>query len=638
MWAVHPFRSELGGISSVSTVADLPEPPDAAFVAVNRSATVAAVRELRCLGAGAAVCLASGFAEVGDEGAALQAELVAAADGMPVIGPNCYGTVSGTTGAVLWPDQQGLRRCERGVAFVTQSGNIAVNLTMQQRALDVAHVLTLGNQADVSIEEALESLAANDSVTAVGLHIETLGDIKRFAAAVATARSRNVHVVALKTGSSVQGGAIAVSHTSSIVGSDAAYQALFDRIGVRRVHSIPELLDTLHVITTIGPLEGNRAVSLSCSGGEASLVADRAEDYDVTFPAFEAEHSDRIAATLNEFVDISNPLDYHTFIWNDEERLTRCFSEVLTGALDVAMLVLDFPRADLDHSRWWPTLNAFAAASSASGTPGIIASSMAEGMPIEVREAANKLGLAALGDIESTLQAIEAAAHLSRPVETEPIAVATRIAGSVSLSERDSKVLLAGAGIAVPNGELVSADAVAAAVGRIGLPVVIKANGPAHKSDVAGVAVSLTSDDGVAQATARLSLLSDELLVESHIGGGLAELLVNVRAEPPVGILLTLGAGGSMVEVLDDTVSLLLPTSREAVVDALQTLRIWPMLAGHRSSPAACVDAVADVIDRLGDLVGSDRGLVDIEINPLIVTENGAWAVDALISRGELDE
>ena len=206
MWAVHPSRSELGDISTVSTVAELAEPPDAAFVAVNRSATITTVRELRSLGAGAAVCLASGFAEVGDEGAALQAELVSAADGMPVIGPNCYGTVSGTTGAVLWPDQQGLNRCERGVAFVTQSGNIAVNLTMQQRALDVAHVLTLGNQADVSIEEALEALAVDASVSAVGLHIETLSDIERFAAAVATARSRNVHVVALKTGSSAQGG------------------------------------------------------------------------------------------------------------------------------------------------------------------------------------------------------------------------------------------------------------------------------------------------------------------------------------------------------------------------------------------------------------------------------------------------
>ena len=263
---------------------------------------------------------------------------------------------------------------------------------------------------------------------------------------------------------------------------------------------------------------------------------------------------------------------------------------------------------------------------------------MAEGMPSEVREAATKLGLAALGDIESTLQAIEGAAHLARSVETKPIVAGTRVSDSVTLSERDSKALLAGAGIAVPNGELVSADAVAAAVGRIGLPVVIKASGLAHKSDVAGVAVSLTSDEGVSQAAARMSLLSEELLVESHISGGLVELLVNVRAEPPVGMLLTLGAGGSLVEVLDDTVSLLLPSSREAVVDALQTLRIWPVLAGHRSRPAACVDAVADVIEKLGDLVGSDRGLVDIEINPLIVTENGAWAVDALITRGELDE
>ena len=135
--------------------------------------------------------------------------------------------------------------------------------------------------------------------------------------------------MALKTGASSRGASIAASHTSSLVGDAAAYAALFDRVGVRQVGSIPELLDTLHLMNRFGALGGPRLVSLSCSGGEASVVADRAESMGVEFPAFDIDHTARIAGTLNDLVSVSNPLDYHTFIWGDRERLTATFTTVL---------------------------------------------------------------------------------------------------------------------------------------------------------------------------------------------------------------------------------------------------------------------------------------------------------------------
>ena len=143
---------------------------------------------------------ASGFAETGEAGAALQAELVAAAAGMPVVGPNCYGMLSAPTGAALWPDVHGLARCDRGIALLSQSGNIAVNLTMQRRGLDVAWVMTLGNQADVGISEVFEAVVADEAATGVGLCIEGLDDVERFVAAAAVARRRGLPVVALKLG------------------------------------------------------------------------------------------------------------------------------------------------------------------------------------------------------------------------------------------------------------------------------------------------------------------------------------------------------------------------------------------------------------------------------------------------------
>ncbi len=635
IWPVHPTRPELRGIPTLASVKDLPAPPDAAFVAVNRHLTIEAVSALSEKGCGVAVCYSSGFAEIGEQGAALQAELVAAAGEMPVIGPNCYGTLSASAGSALWPDQQGLVPVESGIGVVTQSGNIALNLTMQARGLNVAQVLTLGNQCDVGTEDCLDVLVDDPSITAVALHIEALHDVGRFADAVERAHARGIPVVALKTGSSREGASIAVSHTASLVGNDDAYAALFERLGVRRVFSIPELLDTMHVLDMIGPLSGNRIASLSCSGGEASLVADLAARHEVRFEPFTDEHGARIRATLNDLVAVTNPLDYHTFIWGNEDELAACFTETLTGPIDAAMLVLDFPRAGLDDSSWWPTLRAFGAASQKSGTPAAVTSSLPENLPAKARAAAVELGLAALTDVESTLRCFDAAAWCGRHRPMVPILGPLPVPSSPveTISENDAKSILAVAGVDVPHRCLADAADAAATATSIGFPVVMKATGLDHKSDVGGVIISITDAQVAESAAAELGGLSRELLVEEQIPPGV-ELMINVRREDPVGYLLTLGAGGTMVEVLSDTQTMLLPVSREIAREALDRLSVGALLRGHRGEEPMATETVLDVIDSLTLLVESRPHLVEIEINPLIVGPHRAVAVDALIMEG----
>ena len=687
MWAVNRSR-ELRGLPTFASVGELPEAADAAFVGVGRDATVEVVRQLAAAGTGAAICHASGFAETGEAGAALQAELVAAAAGMPIVGPNCYGTLSAPTGAALWPDVHGLARCERGIALLSQSGNIAVSLTMQRRCLDIAWVMTLGNQADVGISEAFETMVAEEAVTGIGLCIEALDDTERFVAAAAAARRRGLPVVALKLGASETSGAIAVTHTASLVGEDAAYDALFDRLGIRRVYALPELLDTLAVLCTLGPLHGSRLVSLSCSGGEAALVADRSRGLGLSFPPFAPDHADRVASTLDGRVAVTNPLDYHTFIWGDEARLAGCFRAALgadgqqpaTAPFDAALLVIDFPAEGLDRSRWWPTLRAFSAACAAISTPGVVAATMAENLPEEARARASELGLAACGDIDTALSALEAAAawgshsRTSEPFDAplppagtkppgsgEPSSSfpssSSRLAGAdaaagphrqsqrtyepgmtggtgsavAALSEHGAKRRLGAAGIAVPAGLPVPAEEAAATADRLGYPVVVKTIGAVHKTETGGVVVGIESPEEVAATARRLAGDDRTVMVESCVTGAIAELLVSVRSAPPVGMLVTLGAGGTLAELLDDTASLLLPASADEVRGALSSLRLWPTLAGHRGRPAAAVEVVIDTIGALGALVRDDRSIIEVEINPLIVTRETAVAADALM-------
>ncbi len=753
MWAVNP-RRQLRDLPTFASVDELPAGADAAFVGVDRHTAADVVRQLVAIGTGAAVCHASGFAETGEAGAVLQAELVAASAGMPLVGPNCYGTLSALTGAALWPDVHGLARCDRGIALLSQSGNIAVNLTMQRRGLDIALVMTLGNQADVGISEAFEAMAADDAVTGVGLCIEELDDTERFVAAAASARRRGLPVVVLKLGASEASGAIAVTHTASLVGDDAAYRALFDRLGLRRVHTLPELLDTLAVLCALGPLRGDRLVSLSCSGGEAALVADRSRCRSLSFPPFTPDHASRVASALDGRAAVTNPLDYHTFIWGDEVRLAGCFGAALgadaqepaspvaraararseqerEGPLavaararseqermtpfDAALLVLDFPADGLDRSRWWPTLQAFAAACTASGTPGVVASSMAENLPTEARVRIAELDLAACGDIDTALSALEAAAAFGRSLAGRslagrslagrslagrslagrslagrslagrslagrslagrshssvvllppsitsspvlPVAAPAPLApvhppiaapladrpygggttrspghGLRTVHEYEAKQRLAAAGIDLPRGVSVPPGEAAAAAAHIGFPAVVKASGNPHKSDTRGVALGLADPAAVVAAADRLAAAGDgTVIVESCITGAVAELLMSVRSSPPVGMLLTLGAGGTLAELFDDTASLLLPVSPDEVLEALRRLRIWPLLAGHRGRPPAAVEAVVAAVSALGALVRDDRSIIEVEINPLMVTAHSAVAVDALM-------
>ena len=643
MWAVNP-RRKLGGLPTVTSAGELPAGIDAAFVGVDRHASAEVVSQLAAAGTGAAVCHASGFAETGEAGAALQDELVVAAAGMPLVGPNCYGMLSALTGAALWPDVHGLARCDRGIALLSQSGNIAVNLTMQRRGLDISWVMTLGNQADVGISEAFEAVVADEAATGVGLCIEGLDDVERFVAAAAVARRRGVPVVALKLGDSKSSGAIAVTHTASLVGDDAAYEALFCRLGIRRVHTIPELLDTLAVLCALGPLKGNRLVSLSCSGGEAALIADRSRDRSLSFPSFGSDHADRVASALDGRVAITNPLDYHTFIWGDQDRLAGCFGAALAAdraeagpaPFDAALLVLDFPAEGLDRSRWWPTLQAFGAACIASSTPGVVAVSLAENLSTEARARAAELGLAACGDIDTALSALEAAAAWGRHSAERGAWVPAPARGAARdvrvLPEHEAKPRLAAAGVAVPSGRLAPPDEAATAADGLGYPVVVKIAGSAHKTDAGGVVIGLQDAAAVAETARRLAVDGDgTVMVESHITGAVAELLVSVRSSPPVGMVLTLGAGGTLAELLDDTVSLVLPVGTEEVLEALRSLRLWPLLLGHRARPAGAVDAVVEAVSALGALVRDDHTIIEVEINPLMVTPRRAVAVDALM-------
>jgi acyl-CoA synthetase (NDP forming) len=642
IWPVHPSRAEVAGRPVFRSVAELPEAPDAAFLAVNRDLTVAAVRDLAARGSGGAVCYASGFREAGGRGAALQQALVDAAAGMPLLGPNCYGLINYLDGACLWFDQHGGRRCDRGVAILTQSGNIALNLTMQRRGLPIAYVLSLGNQANVGLSACLAALADDPRITAIGLHVEGLDDVVAFDAAARQALAAKKPLVALRTGRSEKGAALALSHTASLAGPDAALDSLFARLGVARVASIPALLETLKLLHAAEPLRGRGIVTVSSSGGEASLVADAAEGRRLELRPFAPGEAERVGAILGELVTVSNPLDYHTFVWAQPDRLRAAFSAVLRCGFDLALLVVDLPRGDrCDPADWHVALDAWKAARDATGACAAVLATLPECLPEPLAERLMADGIPPLAGIEEALEAAEAAADIGaaqrRPTPS-PLLGTRALAGEpVTLDEWAGKELLARFGLPHPGGRRVPDPAAAvAAAEALGYPVAVKAVGRAlaHKSELGAVALGLRDAASVEAAAGRMAGLGDALLVEPMVEDGVAELIVGASRDPQLGLCLVVGAGGVLVELLDDRALLLLPTTEEEVRVALLGLRAAPLLQGFRGRPAGDVNAAVAAALAVARFAQAHAGhLAELDVNPLIVRPagKGAVAADALV-------
>jgi acetate---CoA ligase (ADP-forming) len=624
VWPVHPTRDQIGGVKAYPSLAALPSAPDATFIGVNRHASLDVVADLSAMGAGGATCFASGWEEAGE--ADLQERLVAAAGDMPILGPNCYGVINYLDGALLWPDQHGGRRVDRGVALLSQSSNIVINLTMQARGLPVAYVACLGNAAQIGLAELAGALLRDDRVTALGMYVEGVGDAAAFAALAQAARAAGKGIVCIKSGKTDLSRSAAASHTASLAGGGAASSAFLRACGVAEVTTPAELIETLKIFHVNGPQVGTRLCSSSCSGGEAGLVADLALPVGIEFPAPSDAQRQRLGDILGPIVAIANPLDYHTFIWGDGPRTTDVFTTMLAG-YDAGIFIIDPPRPDrCDPSSFQPAMDAIVAAAQATGKPAFPVASLPENFDEARAIAMMEQGVVPMMGLETALGAIRAAQTPAGVPGWRPWpAPAAR--SLQMLDEAAAKARLARAGIAVPRG--VQAPTVAALVplaeGLTG-PLALKGLGFAHKTEAGAVRLGLSSLAGQAEMAGALGYLAEEM-----VQGVVAEVLVGVRRDPVYGATVTLGFGGVTAELLADTVTLILPVSGAEIEAGLRGLRLWPLLDGYRGKPKADVGAVVATVLGVQAMMQDDPALEEIEINPLMVCPDGAVAVDAVI-------
>ncbi len=629
IWRVHPDPQPVEGLPARPSVADLPGVPDAAFVGVNRHATLDAVTALSELGAGGAVCFASGFSEASEEDTGardLDAALIAAAGDMPILGPNCYGFINALDGALLWPDQHGCAPVARGVAILTQSSNIAINLTMQKRGLPIAYVVTCGNMAQTRQAAIAAALLDDPRVTAIGLHVEGFRDVAEWVALARKAHRKGVPLIALKVGATQQAQRATLSHTASLAGSDAGAEALLKRLAIARLPDLPSFLETLKLLHATGRLASNALSCISCSGGEASLAADMAAPYNLSFPPLSKAQTTALKDALGPMVALSNPLDYHTYIWGDAEKMTAAWAPMAAAHIGLLLLVVDYPHTD--PTDWASATKAAIAVRQRTGQPVAVVATLPELMPEDIAAALLAAGVTPLCGLREALLAAEAAAGPRVPHADDPLPPLPE-APHQMITEAEAKALLGSQGLATPRHVVLDRIGPEAAAG-LKAPLVLKGQGHAHKSDAGAVHLNL-SHAALAEAARKTAATS--YLVEEMVQDAVAELLIGVTRDPAHGAVLTLGAGGVLTEIWRDTVSLLLPVTGDDVRQALAQLRLFPVLAGYRGRPAADIGAIIEAVLALQRCVIAQGDRIrEVEINPLICTATSATAADALMS------
>ena len=655
MWPVNPRRSDMAGIPCYPSVDDLPQTPDAVFLAVPVLAAIETVAKLAAMGAGGIVCYTAGFKEAGGAGNAAEKALMGVVGDMALIGPNCYGVINYLGNSALWPFAHGGNSPGFGAAIITQSGMFSSDITMSQRSLPLTHMISAGNQAILGLEDFIDVLCENPAVRAIGLHIEGLKDVPRFERAALKAMSLDTPIVALKTGSSVIGNTLTVSHTGSLSGANELYDALFERTGVIKVTNPSQLLETLKYLCVAGAPNGSRVIGFTCSGGGATMLADHGETIGLTFPEFAPEDASALADLLPSIASVSNPLDYTTPIWGQSEFTAPVFETALsTCDSDVAILVQDYPAPGLDESKvyYQNDAQAFCDAAAKSGIPAVICATIPENMDAETREHLIANGVAPMQGIHEALNALSTAASWKQAKKRilanppDPLQSVPEFAALSLLDEAAGKALLAKANVPVPLGRCVNGDLAAKAAAELGFPVVLKMMGPklAHKTEAGAVVLGLNSIDAVTKAVEAMrkavarydaGAVTDRFLVEGMAAPPLVELIAGIRRDPQFGYAMTLGSGGILAELIGDAKTLLLPASRDEIKRTLGELKVARMLNGFRGQTKVDIDVLALALFGLSEFVLSHSDqLAEVEINPMFVYEKGIIAVDVLIHTG----
>jgi acetate---CoA ligase (ADP-forming) len=642
VYAVNPAYTEIDGVRCHPNLAALPRTPDLAVLAVRNDRLEAAMHETAAAGIRAAVIFASCILPA-DTDPPLHARLAAIGRraGIAVCGGNCMGFYNDLDGVWVcgFPSQR--TRRPGGVALLAHSGSVFGALAHNDPRLRFAFAISPGQEMTVTVADYLDYVVERPEVRAVGLFLETARDPAGLRAALAKAAQRRIPVVALKVGRTEAAAAAALTHTGAVAGSDAAYAALFDRYGVLRVETLDEMSATLLLLQTGRLAAPGGVVAIHDSGGEREMTIDLAERAGVPFAAIAPATRQSLTARLDPGLVAENPLDAWGTGENFVPLFTGCFSDLLADPnAALGLFCADFRDDYYLHVGYAQAVRATAAT---TGKPVAIVTSYTQLRHDRIALELTEDGVSVLDGTANGLAAARAALawrdFLARPLDPPPAAPdarlwLARLATGGAFSESEVLDLLDAFGIpTAPRVLAISAAEAVAAASRLGFPVVLKTAMPgiAHKSEHGGVVLSLRDANAVREAYTRMAAALGPRVMLAHMLPPGPELALGAVRDPQFGPVVVLGAGGTLVELLEDRVAALPPFGPATARRLLDRLRLRRLLDGFRGRAATDMVALADLIARFSVLVDVFApAVLEIDVNPVICGPFPA-AVDGLL-------
>ena len=406
-YVVNPNRDSLCDIACVRSAAELDSAPDLAFVAVPGAAAIDAVRDLADAGVGAAIVNSSGFSETGEAGGKLEAGLIEAAGEMPFLGPNCPGMANLLDGKGAMLDHYGSGDPSRGVAVISNGGAYLSDISYSDRSLPLAYLAGMGNQANVSAAELMETILDDERVSGINLHLESIRDVRRFSECAIKAHRKGIPVVVVKGGKTPAGQRAAQTHTASIASDATITSALFRRLGMVEVESASAAMETLKMLTLAPAPRGPRIALATSSGTYAVMGADFALKYGLKLPPASPETCEKLQPLMEAFLVAGNPLDIATSqFWPDPEQ-KKIFTAFLHDDYDIALQMMSFPAENTwEDESWYRSARVFAEAAQAENLPCVFIAPTHEGLPRSAREMLIDIGVVPLQDLDTGMRAV----------------------------------------------------------------------------------------------------------------------------------------------------------------------------------------------------------------------------------------
>ncbi|MGI5471393.1 acetate--CoA ligase family protein [Streptomyces sp. CA-132043] len=626
------------GEPTYRTLAELPGPVDLVVIAVPAAGFEAAVEDALAAGARAIVGITAGFGELGAEGRAREAALVARvrAAGAVLLGPNCLGVLDSTTGLSLASNPLPAG----SVALISQSGNMALELSrfLTDRGLGLSRFASLGNQADLGAADLIRSCAEDPGTELIALYCEDFGDGRAFVTAAADAVAAGKPVVLLTVGGSAASVRGAKSHTGALTSDSSVIDAACRAAGIDRVTSPRQMADLLAALHRFGRARADRVTVLADGGGHAAVACDLAEAQGLSVPEFGPGLADALRAGLPPSAGVGNPVDIAGAGERDIASFTRTL-RLLLAAPDVDAVLLT------GYFGGYGSYGERLAAAELATASDLGALVREYGKPVVVHtmcpdtatsEELRRQGVPVFAAVEDAARCLGMLARRAEPAERPD-----RPDGSGGGAVTDdgywtARELVRAAGVAFPDARQAASpdEAAEAALAIGGGPFVVKALGLLHKSDTGGVALGLADADAVRAAAQDMTdrLAPPGFCVEAmaDLSGGV-EIIVGVRRDPRFGPVVMVGLGGITTEVLRDVTFALAPLVPAQAGELLQRLGAARLLHGVRGRPAVDLDALAGSVAAIAGLAAAHPEIAELEVNPLLATPDGCLGLDARI-------